>query len=88
VIVRRLPAALERRFSGEVLLTAQGRDDVDRLDGTAAVVWTLLDQPRSGEELVYELSEAYCADLADIEDGVRALLDDLCARGYAEGADA
>lgn len=88
MIVRRVPAVVERRFAGEVLLTAQGRDEVDRLDGTAAVVWTLLDEPRSVGELVGELSETYGASRAEVEDGVRALLEDLGARGYAEVADA
>jgi hypothetical protein len=87
VIVRRAGAVLERRFAGEVLLTAQDRDEVDQLGGTAAVVWTLLDEPRSMDELVDELSEAYGASRTDVEVGVRALLDDLRARGYTEIAD-
>ena len=79
---------LERRFAGEVLLTTQGRDEVDRLVGTAAVVWSLLDEPRSMEGLVDALIEGYGADRAKVEDDVRALFHDLSARGYAEGEDA
>jgi hypothetical protein len=88
VIVRRAPGVLERRFAGEVLLTAHAREEVDRLDGTAAVVWALLDEPRSVEELVDELSEAYSVSRTEVETGLRSLLDDLLARSYAEVVDA
>jgi hypothetical protein len=79
---------LERRFAGEVLLTAQGRDEVDRLDRSATVVWMLLDEPKTEEKLVDELTEAYGAERAVVLVGVRRLLDDLKKRGYVEFADA
>lgn len=81
---RRAAGVLERRFGDEVLLAARGRRDVDRLAGTGAAVWELLDGPRTAAELAAALEAAYEAGPGSIERDVRALLEDLAARGYVE----
>lgn len=81
---RRAAGVLERRFGGEVLLAARGRRAVDRLAGTGAAVWELLDEPRTAAALAAALEAAYEAEPGSIERDVRALLEDLAARGYVD----
>jgi hypothetical protein len=87
VIVRRAPAVLERRFAGEVLLTMQGRHDMDRLDGTAAVTWSLLETLTTTDALVDRLGEIYGAHRIEVEGSVRRFLAELGGRGYVEELD-
>ena len=87
MIVRRARAVLERRFAGEVLLTMQGRDEMDRLDGSAAATWSLLDEPTTTEALVDELTEIYGVHRIEVDGSVRRLLSELRDRGYVEQLD-
>jgi Coenzyme PQQ synthesis protein D (PqqD) len=80
----RSPAALSRSFEEEVLLAAPGREAIDRLSGTAAAVWELLDVPRTLPDVVAALGHSYGADSATIARDVDGLVDDLLARGWLE----
>ncbi len=77
---------LVRNVGGEVLLTAAGHADIDRLSGTAAAVWHVLEVPRAPEEVTRLVAEAFGqqeqAVLADVE----AFLDELLRRGWVERA--
>ena len=84
VRVRRSSDVLERTFAGEVLITNRHRGEVDRLEGTAAVVWALLDDPWSLDELIHVLADGYGADEREIERDVRVLIEELEGLGYME----
>ncbi len=75
---------LVRNVGGDVLLTAAGHADIDRLSGTAAAVWHVLDVPRAPGEVTRLVAEAFGqqerAVLADVE----AFLDELQRRGWVE----
>ncbi|HXF72518.1 MAG TPA: PqqD family protein [Actinomycetota bacterium] len=81
---RRAAGVLSRRFGGEVLLGLRGRAEVDRLEGTAAAVWELLEGPATAAEVAAALAASYDAPASAIERDVRALLSELAARGYVE----
>jgi hypothetical protein len=88
-VVRRASHVLERRFAGEVLLATQGREEVDRLEGTSAAVWQLLDEPRAFSDLTDVLASVYRASAREIEADVQTLLEGLEELGYVEiGPDA
>jgi hypothetical protein len=78
---------LERRFAGEVLLTMQGRDEIDRLEGTAAVTWSLLEMPTTTAALVDELAGIFGAHRIEVDGSVRRFLAELHGRGYLEQLD-
>ncbi len=59
-------------------------DDFDRLSGTAAAVWRLLEEPRTVAELVGTLGARYGSPPAEIERDARALLQELVCRGHVE----
>lgn len=73
---------LTRSVGGEVLVTAPGRDQVDRLSPTAAAVWTLLEEPRTVSAVVGRLTEVFDAPAETIAGDVEALLADLVLRGW------
>jgi len=77
----RSPSVPWRRIGDDVILAPAGRDDFDQLSGTAAVVWSFLDTPRSREQLVSELAEMYAGPPEGIGTDVGALVADLIERG-------
>lgn len=70
-----------RRIGDDVLLAPEGREDFDQLSGTAAVVWSLLETPRTMADLIDELAEMYSVPAGAIGADVRALVADLVHRG-------
>ncbi|HYT79995.1 MAG TPA: PqqD family protein [Actinomycetota bacterium] len=73
-----------RRIGEDIILAPAGRDDFDRLSGTAAAVWSVLETPCSPEDLVNELAEMYAVSAEGIGTDVRALVSDLMERGAIE----
>jgi hypothetical protein len=78
----RSPDVLTRSFADEVLLASPAGGDVDRLEGSAAEVWDLLEEPRSMEDLVSTLARAYGVPAEQVRSGVEALLRELLERGW------
>jgi hypothetical protein len=77
----RSPDALSRSVAGEVLVTAPGREEVDRLSPSAVAVWSLLDEPRTLSAVVEQLMKTFQAPRATIAGDVEVLLGDLVRRG-------
>lgn len=67
-----------------MLLASKGREEVDRLSGTARSVWELLTTPRTMGSLLDALAEIYSIDRRLIASDVEALMKDLEARGLVE----
>ncbi|MGH2554331.1 MAG: PqqD family protein [Actinomycetota bacterium] len=82
--LRQSPSTPWRRVGDEILLAPPSRDDFDQLSGTAAVVWSVLEEPCSREELVTELAEMYSIPPEGIVADVGTLLADLLQRGVIE----
>jgi hypothetical protein len=78
------PSTPWRRVGDDILLAPIGRDDFDHLSGTAAVVWSLLDSPRSMDDLVSTLAELYSIPAEGIAGDVQALVADLVGRGAVQ----
>lgn len=68
---------LQRTVSEDVLLAVPDRSDMERLSGTSAVVWKLLESPKTLDEIVETLADAYGASPATIRADVEALLDSM-----------
>ena len=81
---RRSPETLVRNVGREVLLTAAGHADVDRLSGTAAAVWRVLEIPRPPAEVARVVADAFGQRPQDVLGDVEAFLDDLLRRGWVE----
>ena len=83
---RRAERALWRSFAAEVLVAVPGRDDIDHLEGTAAVVWDELVVPCTAREV----TERMCVEFASPPDvvgpDVEVLLAELVQRGCIEVA--
>ena len=73
-----------RAIDDEVLLAPPGSDGYSSLNGTAAVVWHLLAEPRTLPELTRELGAAFRAPRGRIARDVRALVEALAAAGAVE----
>ena len=80
----RSATTLWRSVGSEALLTAAGRQEVDSLSETATAVWDLLARPRTLDEVVRLLAERYDTPSDTVERDVRALLEQLIARGWVE----
>lgn len=74
--------ALVRTFADEVLLASASGGNVDRLEGSAAAVWDLLEEPRSLPDLVAALARAYETPTDRILRDVEPLVRDLVERGW------
>lgn len=84
---RRADSVLFRQLPGEVLIAPQGRNDFDKLTGTAVPLWELLDTPRTVRDLVDVFSELYSAPAPVIERDLRVMLDELVDRQYLESTE-
>lgn len=75
---------LVRSFANEVLLMSTAGGNVDQLEGTAAAVWDLLEEPRAIAEIAAILSQAYGVASQRVEADLLRLLEDLVRRGWVE----
>jgi hypothetical protein len=82
--LRQSPSTPWRRVGGEVVLAPPGREDFDVLAGTGAVVWELLDEPRTVAEVVGVLAELYGMAEGDIDGDVGELVSALVQTGAIE----
>jgi hypothetical protein len=82
VLLVRSAAVLERSYADEVLLASPAGGDVHRLEGTAAVVWDLLGEPRSFGDLVGTLAGAFGEPRERIAGDVGPMIADLTQRGW------
>jgi coenzyme PQQ synthesis protein D (PqqD) len=82
--LRQSPSTPWRRVGNEIILAPCGRDDFDRLSETASVVWSILETPCSLDDLVKVVAETYSVPAEGIAGDVKALADDLLARGTIE----
>ena len=80
----RSPDALSRSVAGEVLVTAPGREEVDRLSPSAVAVWSLLEEPLTLSGVVEQLVEIFQAPRATIARDVERLLGDLVRLGWVQ----
>jgi hypothetical protein len=80
----RSPVALSRSVAGEVLVTAPGREEVDRLSPSAVAVWSLLEEPLTLSGVVEQMVDIFQAPRATIARDVEGLLGDLVRRGWVQ----
>jgi hypothetical protein len=80
--LHRAQEALFRSAGGDVYLAAADREGFDRLSGSAATAWMLLDEAPTFAELVRELAGLHDATAEEIEPEIRSLLDELVRRGW------
>jgi hypothetical protein len=80
--LQRSSDVLVRSFADEVLLADSAGGDVQRLEGSAAVVWELLGEPRSLAHLVEMLARVYGMPEERISADVRPVVLDLLNRGW------
>jgi hypothetical protein len=78
----RVSDVLTRSFAGEVLLASSAGGDIDRLEGSAAVVWDLLEDPRTLADLIARLGHVYREPNEEIRSDLEPLLRDLVERGW------
>jgi len=83
-LVRRARGTLERWVGNDVLLASTEHDDVLRLGGTAAVIWSFLDEGVDLDDLGRELCATYGADPETVGRDVDELVDRLVGERYAE----
>lgn len=79
----RSTSVLFRRTTNEVLLSSSTQAGVDALSGSAAVVWDILEEPRTAAAIVDELAAFFDAPRPEIAPQVEALLGELVDRGWA-----
>lgn len=80
----RSPEALWRDVAGGIVITRQGRDEVDELSTTAAAGWLLLGEPTTADQLTRRLAEMFNASAEDIQGDVEALLVRLSSEGWIQ----
>ena len=83
---RRRDDALWRRSLDSVIVFPVGTDDPVTIGGSGAVVWDLLAEPATLDELVATLAEVYEGDAASIASDVADLLSQLEALGAIQRA--
>jgi Coenzyme PQQ synthesis protein D (PqqD) len=82
MLLLRSPHVLTRSFAGETLMAAPKGGDVDRFTASAAVVWDLLEEPRTPWELVSILGSAYGVPEDVVARDVEPFVRELTARGW------
>lgn len=80
---RRNPAAIWRA-SASFLVAAVPPLPPTRVSGSAGLVWSLLDEPLTTEEIVAKLVAATGADAAIVRGDTESLFDDLVPMGLIE----
>lgn len=81
---RRRDDVLWRRSLDAVILLPSGADEPLTLPDSGAIVWDLLEEPASFDELVATLAEVYETDAATIATDITPLLEELAALGALE----
>ena len=81
VTLQRNPDVLQRELDGEVLLLLPEGSEVIHLNDSASALWFALDEPRTLDEVVALLAEAYAADPAVVFADLQAALPELLERG-------
>jgi len=81
---RRSAVTLVRNVGAEVLLTAAGNDDIDRLSGTAAAIWHVLEVPRTSAEVAHLVAGSFGEEDRIVMADVEAFLAELLQRGWVE----
>ena len=71
----------------DVILAPLDTDTFEALDGPAADVWSLLDAPRSVDEVVEALAAVYAADRVRLKEDVESLFSQLLATSVVEVVD-
>ncbi len=84
-MIRRFPV-FERWVLGGVVLVATHGEVPLRLDGTAADLWSRLDNPILVDDLVAQMAADYNTDPAHIRFDIDAALRDLATAGVIEVA--
>ena len=73
-MLTRNPEALAQDLDGEVLLLVPPHHEVLHLNSTASALWRLLAEPRSLDDVVGLLAEAYGAPVPLVRVDIEALL--------------
>ena len=81
-LLSRSPDVLSRSFAGETLVAAPTGGDVDRLTASAGVIWDLLAEPRSFDEITSDLATTYGAPRDDIAGDIEPFVRELIERGW------
>ena len=81
---RQARGVLSRSFGAEVILAPFRREEYESLSETAGAVWSLLDEPRSLDEIVGVLEGAFGTTGVEIAPDVESLIVDLVDRGLVE----
>lgn len=77
----RSPAALTRTGGGRLLVLGATTDRVLTLEGTAHLVWELLAQPASIDELAADLAVAFGVEVDAVVSDLRPLVEHLLDAG-------
>lgn len=81
--VSRSPDVLWRDGGGDVVLTRQGRAELDVLPmGSAAEVWRSLETPRRVRDVIDGLARNFGVEATVVAQGIAPLLEDLIGKGY------
>jgi hypothetical protein len=80
-LVARDPRVLWRRSADRVVLLAPEAADPMVLDGVGAVVWELLGEPASADELIDLLAEHFERDDREVTQALEPFLAELSATG-------
>jgi len=86
VRVRRRPGVLWRRSLDAVVILPPGTGDTVILAGTGPVLWELLADWRTADDLVDALARLFAAPADQVRADVEPLLADLAARGALEAS--
>jgi Coenzyme PQQ synthesis protein D (PqqD) len=81
---RRRDDVLWRRSLEAVILLPAGADEPLTLPDTGAIVWDLLEEPATFDELVATLADVYNTDATTIATDITPLLTELQTRGALE----
>jgi len=81
---RRRDDVLWRRSLDAVILLAANADEPLTLPDTGAIVWDLLEEPATFDELVTTLADVYNTDATTIATDITPLLEELAALGALE----
>jgi hypothetical protein len=82
----RSPQILFRNVGPDVLLAVPGRHDFEQLGGSGALLWDMLAEPRTVNEVVELLAVAYGEDPSVVRPGVEAVVEQLVHLGVLEVA--
>ena len=75
-----------RRSGLTAILAVPDGDDVLVLEGTGALTWELLDEPRSTDQLIDELAATFEVDRETVAEQLLPFLEELRAAGVVEAA--